>query len=59
MKSARWAVLISGTGSNLQTLLDRAHDPLPLKVYSSKEGAAGISKAKRMGILAQVMPKNC
>lgn len=55
MKSGRWAVLISGTGSNLQTLLDRAHDPLPLKVYSSRSGVAGISKARRMGIPVQVL----
>ena len=57
MKSTRWAVLISGTGSNLQTLLDRAHDPLPLKVYSSKENVAGISKARRMGIPVEVLKK--
>lgn len=56
MKSMRWAVLISGTGSNLQTLLDRAHDPLPLKVYSSKANVPGISKAKRMGIPVEVIP---
>lgn len=58
MRSLRWAVLISGTGSNLQTLLDRAHDPLPLKVYSSKAGTAGVSKAKRMGIPVQVLGKS-
>ena len=57
MKSMRWAVLISGTGSNLQTLLDRAHDPLPLKVYSSKNQVAGISKARRMGIPVEVLKK--
>jgi phosphoribosylglycinamide formyltransferase 1 len=57
MKSGRWAVLISGTGSNLQTLLDRAHDPLPLVVYSSKANVPGISKAKRMGIPAYCIPQ--
>ncbi len=56
MQSSRWAVLISGTGSNLQTLLDRAHDPLPMKVYSSKAKVSGLSKAKRMGIPAEVIP---
>ncbi len=55
MKSLRWAVMISGTGSNLQTLLDRAHDPLPLKVYSSRAGVAGLSKARRMGIPTEVL----
>ncbi len=58
MKSLRWAVLISGTGSNLQALLDRGHDPLPLKVYSSKPGVPGLSKAKRMGIPVQVLSPN-
>lgn len=57
MKSLRWAVLISGTGSNLQTILDRAHDPLPLKVYSSKPGVPGISKARRMGVSTEVLKK--
>ncbi len=57
MRSQRWAVLISGTGSNLQSLLDRAYDPLPLKVYSSKSQAAGLSKARRMGIPVEVLPK--
>lgn len=56
MKKVRWAVLISGTGSNLQSLLDRCYDPLPLKVYSSKAGAAGLSKARRMGIPTHVLP---
>lgn len=58
MKAMRWAVLISGTGSNLQSLLDRAYDPLPLKVYSSKAGVPGISKAKRMGIPVQILGKS-
>lgn len=57
MKSSRWAVLISGTGSNLQTLLDRAHDPLPIKVYSSSASAAGLSKATRMGVPAEVLKR--
>jgi folate-dependent phosphoribosylglycinamide formyltransferase PurN len=57
MKSMRWAVLISGTGSNLQTLLDRAHDPMPLKVYSSKANVPGLSKARRMGIPVEILPK--
>ena len=50
MMGGRWAVFISGTGSNLQALLDRCYDPMPLVVYSSKASAAGLSKAKRMGI---------
>lgn len=53
----RWAVLISGTGSNLQTLLDRAHDPLPLIVFSSRKDVPGLSKARRMGIPVQVLDK--
>lgn len=53
---SRWAVLISGTGSNLQALLDRCFEPMPLVVYSSKASAGGLSKAKRMGIPTVVLP---
>ncbi len=48
--------MISGTGSNLQSLLDRGYDPLPIKVYSSKASAPGLSKARRMGIATEVLP---
>lgn len=51
----RWAVMISGTGSNLQAWLDRASEPLPAVVYSSKASAPGLSKAKRMGIPTVVL----
>jgi phosphoribosylglycinamide formyltransferase 1 len=55
MKSHRWAVFISGTGSNLQALLDRFHEPIPLKVYSSKLKAPGVGKARRMGIPIEIL----
>lgn len=54
--NSRWAVLISGTGSNLQAVLDRCFEPMPLVVYSSKPSAPGLSKAKRMGIPTVVLP---
>lgn len=53
---SRWAVLISGTGSNLQSVLDRCFEPMPLVVYSSKALAPGLSKARRMGIPTVVLP---
>lgn len=53
--SLRWAVLISGTGSNLQAVLDRCYEPMPLVVYSSKATAPGLSKARRMGIPTVVL----
>ena len=46
---ATWAVFISGEGTNLQALLDESAD-LVRVVVSNKKNAAGVLKAKRMGI---------
>ncbi|MGH2761992.1 MAG: phosphoribosylglycinamide formyltransferase [Thermoleophilaceae bacterium] len=50
----RLAVLISGTGTNLQALLDTVHDPdVPIAVVgvaSSRSGAAGLQRAERAGV---------
>lgn len=46
----RWAVMISGTGSNLQTLLDEGCEPLPRLVITSRPDAPGVGKARRMGV---------
>ena len=49
-KSLRWCVMISGRGSNLQSILD-SFDPLNVVlVVSNQPGAMGKIKAKRYGI---------
>lgn len=54
------AVLISGRGSNLQSLIDAAKAPdYPAQialVVSNKENAAGLDVARRAGIPARVIP---
>jgi phosphoribosylglycinamide formyltransferase-1 len=54
------AVLISGRGSNLQSLIDAAKAPdYPAQialVVSNKESAAGLDVARRAGIPARVIP---
>lgn len=51
-----WAVLISGRGSNLSSLLDHL-DELPIKlVLSSSAEAGGLWRAKRMGVEAALVP---
>jgi phosphoribosylglycinamide formyltransferase-1 len=56
----RVAVLISGRGSNLQSLIDAAKAPdYPAQialVVSNKENAAGLDVARRAGIPARVIP---
>jgi phosphoribosylglycinamide formyltransferase-1 len=56
----RVAVLISGRGSNLQSLIDAAKAPdYPAEialVVSNKENAAGLDVARRAGIPARVIP---
>jgi phosphoribosylglycinamide formyltransferase-1 len=48
---ARIAVLISGTGTNLQALLDDPHvGPCVALVVSSKHGAFGLDRAARSGV---------
>ena len=54
MPAFRLAVLISGTGSNLQALLDTVHDPdgpmAIVGVGSSRGGAPGLQRAERAGV---------
>lgn len=47
---ARWAVLISGRGSNLSALLDYPDEISIALVVSSKSRAEGLLKAKRAGV---------
>ncbi|XP_048202243.1 trifunctional purine biosynthetic protein adenosine-3 [Perognathus longimembris pacificus] len=58
-KKARVAVLISGTGSNLQALIDSTLDPKSsahiVVVISNKDQVAGLSKAERAGIPTKVI----
>ena len=57
----RVAVLISGTGSNLQSLIDHTFDPQTSSkaeiaiVISNKEGVHGLERAKRAGIQTKVI----
>lgn len=55
----RLAVLISGTGSNLQAILDAIDaGELPARVslvLSNKAGAAGLARAERAGVPAQAI----
>lgn len=52
----RWAILISGRGSNLQVWLDHAEFVDVGWVVSSKATAPGLLKAKRRGIQTTVLP---
>ncbi|XP_057621327.1 trifunctional purine biosynthetic protein adenosine-3 [Chionomys nivalis] len=58
-KKARVAVLISGTGSNLQALIDSTRDPKSsshiVVVISNKAGVAGLEKAEKTGIPTRVI----
>ncbi|XP_075816355.1 trifunctional purine biosynthetic protein adenosine-3 [Microtus pennsylvanicus] len=58
-KKARVAVLISGTGSNLQALIDSTQDPKSsshiVVVISNKAGVAGLDKAEKAGIPTRVI----
>lgn len=61
MRAARWAVLISGRGSNLGALLDARHEldgrfELAL-VVSSRSDAEGLVRARRAGVPAIIAPK--
>ena len=49
----RVAALISGRGTNLQALLDAAHDDFPARVcvvVSNRPDAAGLERARRAGV---------
>jgi phosphoribosylglycinamide formyltransferase-1 len=56
----RVAVLISGSGTNLQALLDQLHQPAgPIEmvgVASSRADARGLERARRAGVEATVFP---
>lgn len=60
MARLKVAVLISGRGSNLQALIDacaRPDFPAEIRlVLSNRADAAGLERAKRAGIPAQVIP---
>jgi phosphoribosylglycinamide formyltransferase-1 len=57
MHAVRWAVLISGRGSNLSALLDDP-DEIPIAVVvSSKAGVDGLAKARRAGVPCVVLDR--
>ena len=60
MGTRRTAVLISGTGTNLQALLDAARDPsYPARivlVVSNRPDAGGLERAARAGVPTRVIP---
>jgi phosphoribosylglycinamide formyltransferase-1 len=51
----RWAVLISGRGSNLASLFDQSDIDIRV-VYSSIEKAEGLLRARRAGLETKVVP---
>ncbi|WP_296700230.1 phosphoribosylglycinamide formyltransferase [Thiocapsa sp. UBA6158] len=54
----RVVALISGSGSNLQALIDRQADGLPIEivaVISNRRDAFGLERARRAGIPAEVL----
>lgn len=53
----RWAVFISGRGSNLQALLDSVEENRIVLVVSSSAQASGLVKARRMGVPTVVLRK--
>ncbi len=60
MEPRRTAVLISGTGTNLQALIDATsvgiHPARIVLVISNRPGAAGLERAARAGIPTRVIP---
>ena len=61
MTSFRMAVLISGTGTNLQALLDQLHSPGgPIEIVgvaSSRSDAMGLRRAEAAGVESAVFPQ--
>ena len=59
--SLRTVVLLSGTGTNFQAILDRAAsdgpDIEPVAALSDRPGAQGLERARRAGIPAIAMPR--
>lgn len=53
----RWAVFISGRGSNLQSWLDETEQSQIALVLSSNASAEGLLKAKRFGVATEVLEK--
>lgn len=53
----RWAVFISGTGSNLGAILDCVGEIQVALVVSSKKNATGLLKARRAGVPTLCLPK--
>jgi phosphoribosylglycinamide formyltransferase-1 len=53
----KWAVFISGNGSNLQALID-AQPPVSIAlVVSNKAEALGVGRARKAGIPVKILPK--
>ena len=57
MNMPRWAVFISGTGSNLAAILDSSDDARVVLVVSSNANAYGLLRARRAGIPTLVLDK--
>lgn len=51
----RWAILISGRGSNLQAALDLIEEIDVRLVVSSKAAAPGVTRARRMAVPVEVL----
>lgn len=56
MRNERWAVFISGRGTNAQAVFDLPELNVALCV-SSKKNAAGLARARRQGITSLVLEK--
>jgi phosphoribosylglycinamide formyltransferase-1 len=54
---ARWAVLISGRGSNLSSLLDYPSEISISVVVSSRAGVDGLAKARRAGVATHILDR--
>jgi len=55
VKVTKWALFISGTGSNLQAVLDLVSDSMQIHVFSNQAKAPGLGKARRMGVPTYVI----
>ena len=54
----RLVVLISGSGSNLQAIIDQVGNPLPIEiaaVISNRAGVRGLERAQRAGIETRIL----
>jgi phosphoribosylglycinamide formyltransferase-1 len=52
----RWALFISGRGSNAQAVLDLAESVRVSLVVTSKANVGGVARARRLGIPVLVLP---